>query len=123
VVGRLAGLSAAHDGLLEQLTDDHSGFMRDIEHALGAFDPEALHLDWFSCDVADTAGLLLRTDGLTGPFDAAWHRSGMVGDVELVDDDPGATIGMLFTDRGLRGLVELASQVGSDNVTAVWWPL
>ena len=112
-----------HDGLLEPLTVDHTAFLGGIEHALGAFSPDPLHLDRFSCDVADTAGLLLCTDGLTGPFETAWYEGGTVGDVELVDDDPTATIAMLLTDRGLRGLVELAAQVGSDNVTAVWWAL
>jgi len=112
-----------NDGVLEQLTEDHSGFMGAIEHALGGFSPDALHLDAFSCEVADTAGLLLCTDGLTGPFDAAWHRGGTLGDVEAVGDDPATTIATLLTDRGIRGLVELAAQAGSDNLTAVWWPL
>jgi serine/threonine protein phosphatase PrpC len=93
-----------------------------IEYALGGFSPEPLHLDRFSCDVAGTVGLLLCTDGLTGPFDAAWHRGGMVGDVELVHGDAATTISTLLADRGIGGLVELAVQVGSDNVTAVWWP-
>jgi serine/threonine protein phosphatase PrpC len=112
-----------NDGLLELLMEDHSGFLGAIEHALGAFDPDALHLDGFSCDLADTAGLLLCTDGLTGPFDAACDHGGTVGDVELVDDDATATIEMLLTDRGIRGLVELAAQAGSDNIAALWWPL
>ncbi len=111
------------DGLLELLTEDHTGFMGAIEHALGGFSPDALHLDEFSCEVADTAGLLLCTDGLTGPFDAAWHHGDTVGDVRLVDGDATATIATLLTDRGIRGLVDLAAQVGSDNVTAAWWPL
>ena len=112
-----------NDGLLELLTEDHTGFMGAIEHALGGPSPDALHLDRFSCDAADTVGLLLCTDGLTGPFDAAYDHGGTVGDVELVDDDATATIAMLLTDRGIRGLVELAAQTGSDNVTAAWWPL
>lgn len=112
-----------NDGRLEQLTRDHSGFMGAIEYALGAFSPDPLHLDGFSCEVADTVGLLLCTDGLTGPFDAASHRGGTVGEVEVVDDDAAAAIARLLTDRGIRGLVELAAQAGSDNVTAVWWPL
>ena len=111
------------DGQLEQLTQDHGGFTGAIEHALGAFSPDPLYLDAFSCDIADTAGLLLCTDGLTGPLDAAWQLGGTIGDVELVDDDVDATIAALLTDRGIRGLVELATQVGSDNVTAVLWPL
>jgi serine/threonine protein phosphatase PrpC len=111
------------DGQLEQLTEDHSGFMGAIEHALGAFDPEELHLDEFSCELADTAGLLLCTDGLTGPFDAACDHGGTVGDVGLVDGDVAATIAMLLADRGIHGLVDLAAQAGSDNVAAVWWPL
>lgn len=110
------------DGLFELLTEDHSDFMGAIEHALGGFSPDALHLDRFSCDVAGTVGLLLCTDGLTGPFDAAWRRGGMVGDVELVHGDAAATISALLADRGIGGLVELAAQVGNDNVTAVWWP-
>ena len=80
-------------------------------------------LDQFSCDVTDTAGLLLCTDGLSGPFDSAWSNESTIGGVELVDDDATATMAMLLTHRGIRRLVELAQQVGSDNVTAVWWPL
>lgn len=52
-----------NEGLLELLSEDHSGFMGASERALGGFSPDALHLDQFSCDVADTAGLLLCTDG------------------------------------------------------------
>lgn len=111
------------DGLLEPLTQDHAGSMGGIEHALGGFSPEPLHLDEFSCDVVDTAGLLLCTDGLTGPFDAGQHRGGTPGDVEPADDDATVAMSTLLTDGGMRGLVEQAERAGSDNVTAVWWPL
>lgn len=98
--------------------------MGGIEHALGAFPPDPLHLDTFSCDIADTAGLLLCTDGLTGPLDAAGQLGGTIGDVDLVDDDDvDATIAALLTDRGVRGLVDPATQVGSNDVTALWRPL
>jgi serine/threonine protein phosphatase PrpC len=110
------------DGLLELLTEDHSDFMGAVEHALGGFSREELHLDRFSCDVAGTVGLLLCTDGLTGPFDGTWDRGEMVGDVELAHGDATATIAALLTDRGIDGLVDLATRVGSDNVTALWWP-
>lgn len=111
------------DGLLAPLTQDHADVMGGIEHALGGFSPDPLHLDEFSCDVAGTAGLLLCTDGLTGPFDAGQHRGGTLADVELVDDDATATMATLLTERGIRSLVDQAERAGSDNVTAVWWPL
>jgi PPM family protein phosphatase len=111
------------DGVVELLTEDHSGFMGGIEHALGAFDPGPVHVDGFEVALAGTAGLLLCTDGLTGPFDDAWHHGGQFGGVTLVDEDPTITIGALLADRGLGGLVDLAAEVGSDNVTALWWPL
>jgi serine/threonine protein phosphatase PrpC len=111
------------DGVLELLTEDHRDFMGGIEHALGAFDPGPLHLDRFEVAVDGTAGLLLCTDGLSGPFEDAWS-GGRAGDVvTLVDDDPTLTIGTLLTERGLAALVDLAAAVGSDNVTALWWPL
>lgn len=111
------------DGRLELLTEDHSGFMGAIEHALGAFSPDPFHLDRFCCDAADTVGLLLCSDGLTRPFDAALFGDGMIGDVDVADDDAAATLATVLADRGIEGLVELAAQVGSDNITAVWWPL
>ena len=116
-----SGVVAVADGL-----GGHRDGRAASKVAVDAFAPtisEPLHLDTFSCDIADTAGLLLCTDGLSGPLDAAWQLGGTIGDVELVDDDVGATVAALLTDRGIRGLVELATQLGGDNVTAVWWPL
>ncbi len=60
---------------------------------------------------------------MTGPFEAAELRGGEVGDGVLVHGDVASTIATLLAERGIGGLVELAAQVGSDNVTAVWWEL
>ncbi len=67
--GLWAGDSRAYrlrdDGVLEPLTEDHSGFMGAITHALGAFSPDPLYVDRFACPVKGTVGLLLCTDGPT----------------------------------------------------------
>lgn len=110
------------DGLLQPLTEDHGDFMGAIEHSLGGFSPDPLHLDQFSCDVVGTIGLLLCSDGLTGPFEEASHRGGRIGDVEVAQDDPAGTMATLLEGHGISGLVALAAQTGSDNITAVWWP-
>jgi serine/threonine protein phosphatase PrpC len=111
------------DGVLELLTEDHRGFMGAIEHALGAFDAGPVHVDGFDAAVDGTAGLLLCTDGLTGPFEEMPQGGGPSGDASSVEGDPTRTMGALLADRGVGGLVDLAAEVGSDNVTALWWPL
>lgn len=111
------------DGVLELLTVDHTGLMGGLQHALGAFDPDPVHVDGFDVDVDGTVGLLLCTDGLTGPFDDAALVGQVDGSLTLIGDDPTLTIGRLLADRGVAALVDLAAEVGTDNVTAVWWPV
>ena len=111
------------DGVLELLTEDHTALSGGIEHALGAFDSGPVHFDRFEVPVVGTVGLLLCTDGLTGPFEEAWLDEQVGPDIKLINDDPTLTIGALLTDHGLAALADLAATVGSDNVTALWWPL
>ena len=123
VAGVWSGDSRAYrlraDGHLEGLTEDH-GTLGGIEHALGSAFP-ALHQDRFWCPAEDTLGLLLCSDGLTGAFEA--------GPALVEVEEPGGSdaatgaIARLLTTRGLSELVEVAAETGTDNVTAVWWPL
>ncbi len=123
VAGVWSGDSRAYrlrtDGHLEALTDDH-GTLGGIEHALGSAFP-ALHQDRFWCPLEDTVGLLLCSDGLTGAFEAG---PALVATDQLVGpDEATAVIARLLTTRGLTELVEVAAETGTDNVTALWWPL
>jgi PPM family protein phosphatase len=111
----------ATDGTCEPLTEDHTGGFGGLLRSLGRHDPDdhPATFDTFTVDVAATAGLLLCTDGLSGPFDRAW----LTGAPALIDDDPAATIAGLLTNSGPHELADVAQAHGTDNVTALWWPL